>query len=82
MKNLKYAFLIVLLPLLNGKLEAQVKASVQLDSIINSYQDHEGYDRKAYPLGLFTKEYYKAEAEFAQAKLDELSKINIEVCRR
>jgi len=78
MNKIKYAFLIVLLPLLNGKLDAQVKASVQLDSIINSYQDHEGYDRKAYPLGLFTKEYYKAEAEFAQAKLNELNKVKVE----
>jgi uncharacterized protein (DUF885 family) len=50
--------------------------STALDSLINSYQAHEGYDRKVFPLGLYTKEYYKSEAEFAQKILDELSKIN------
>lgn len=58
------------------KLKAQDTPSTQLDSIIQSYQNHKGYDEKEYPLGLDTKDYYKAEAEFAQSKLDELSKIN------
>ena len=59
-------------------IEAQNSASIQLVSIINSCQNHKGYDHKAYPLGLYTKEYYKDEAEFAQSKLEELSKIKIE----
>ena len=63
---------------LNVNSNAQDNAFVQLDSIIKSYQDHRGYDRKDYPLGLFTKDYYKAEAEFAQSKLDELANINTE----
>jgi len=46
-----------------------------LEEVISSYQDHKGYDRKEYPLGLFTRDYYKAEAEFAKTKLEELSKI-------
>ena len=29
-------------------------------------------------MGLFTKEYYKSEADFAQLKLDELSRINLD----
>lgn len=58
------------------KLQAQDNPSIQLDSIIQSYQNHKGHDEKEYPLGLYTKDYYKAEAEFAQTKLDELSKIN------
>ena len=49
-----------------------------LQKSINNYQDHKGYDKKEYPLGLFTEEYYKAEAEFATSKLDELSKINLQ----
>ncbi|NNC70840.1 MAG: DUF885 domain-containing protein [Flavobacteriaceae bacterium] len=48
----------------------------KLQSIIESYQDHEGYDKKEYPLRLFAKEYYQAEAEFAKSKLDELDEIN------
>jgi len=59
-------------------IEAQNSTSILLDSIINSYQNHKGYDRNAYPLGLYTKEYFKSEAEFAQSKLDELSKVNVE----
>ena len=47
-----------------------------LQFIISSYQDHEGYDKKAYPLGLFTKDYYKSEANFAQTLLDKLSEVD------
>ncbi|RMZ49845.1 DUF885 domain-containing protein [Flavobacteriaceae bacterium PRS1] len=49
-----------------------------LEEVISSYQDHKGYDRKEYPLGLFTRDYYKSEAEFAKTKLEELSKIRID----
>ena len=49
-----------------------------LEEVISSYQDHKGYDRKEYPLGLFTRDYYKAEAEFAKTELEELSKIRID----
>ena len=78
MNQLKFAAFALLLLITSNNLEAQVQASTQLDSIINSYQDHKGYDRKAYPLGLFTKEYYQAEAEFAQTKLEELNNVNVE----
>lgn len=77
MNYLKYAYFIFILPFLGSEIQAQEKALTPLDSIINSYQDHEGYDQKAYPLGLFTKEYYQTEAEFAQTLLDDLSKINV-----
>jgi len=78
MKYLKLACLTFLLLMLSIDINGQENASILLDSVIKSYQDHRGYDRKDYPLGLFTKEYYKAEAEFAQSKLDELAKINPE----
>lgn len=50
---------------------------VVLDSVIKKYEEHKGYDRKTYPLGLYTKDYFKAEAEFAQEVLDELNKVEI-----
>ena len=50
--------------------------SKALDQVIEKVDDHEGYDQKAYPLGLYTEEYYKNEAEFAQERLKELEKIN------
>ena len=55
----------------------QNSSTRELIKLVDKYQDHEGYDRKAYPLGLFTRDYYKAEAEFAQLILDELSGLDI-----
>nr|WP_252723128.1 DUF885 domain-containing protein [Tamlana agarivorans] len=51
--------------------------SIDLQNIIEDYQNHKGYDKKEFPLGLFTKEYYQSESEFAKTKLNELSKIDI-----
>ncbi|WP_019039068.1 DUF885 domain-containing protein [Psychroflexus tropicus] len=48
----------------------------QLDSVISTYHNHKGYDREAYPLGLYTENYYKKEAEFAQKLLSDLAKID------
>lgn len=47
-----------------------------LDSVINKYEQHLGYDRKACPLGLYTKAYFKDEAEFAQSILNDLKTID------
>jgi len=49
--------------------------SSELEKIIKEVEDHEGYDKEAYPLGVFTEEYYKAEADFAKEKLEKLVKI-------
>ncbi|NND09879.1 MAG: DUF885 domain-containing protein [Flavobacteriaceae bacterium] len=54
------------------------KTAESLNKIIENYQDHEGYDEKEYPLGLFTKEHYESEANFAKEKLEELSKIDVD----
>ena len=48
----------------------------QLDSVISTYHNHKGYDREAYPLGLYTEDYYKKEAEFAQRLLSDLAEID------
>ncbi len=53
-------------------------ASEALAKVIANYENREGYDEKQYSLGLFTKEYYKNEAEYAQKTIDTLSKIAIE----
>jgi len=50
--------------------------SSRLESIIESVQDHEAYDDTEFPLGVFTEEYYKSEADFAQGKLKELDQLN------
>jgi uncharacterized protein (DUF885 family) len=46
--------------------------------MITTYQDHESYDGKKYPLGLFTKEYYESEANFATDLLNQLENINLD----
>ena len=53
-------------------------ASGQLDQIITEYQEYKGYDDNEFPLGLFTKEYYQAEADFAKEKLKALNKFKSE----
>ena len=50
----------------------------KLQEMITSYQDHESYDGKKYPLGLFTKEYYESEANFATDLLNQLENINLD----
>lgn len=51
-------------------------ASKQLANLIDSYEDHEGYDKASYPLGLYTREYYKSEADFAKSILKKLSEVH------
>ncbi len=66
-------FLMILITSCNSN-----NSSTALQAIINSYQDHKGYDEEEFPLGIFTKDYYEAKAEFAKVKLEELSKINVD----
>ena len=54
-----------------------IDATTSLHQIIVKYETHEGYDEKAYPLGLFSKDYYKAEADFANSLSDELSTLAV-----
>ena len=42
----------------------------QLNKVIENWEKYESYDYEAYPLGLFTKERYQKDAEFAQSQLD------------
>ncbi len=50
--------------------------SETLQTSIKEVQEHSGYDHDAYPMGLFSKEYFKTEAAFAKAQLEKLSKIS------
>jgi len=52
------------------------KTNIKLDSIIQEVQQHRGYDREAYPMGLFSKDYFEKEAAFAKAQLEKLAKIS------
>jgi uncharacterized protein (DUF885 family) len=76
MKILKWISIVILILVFGCKTEEDFKKPKSLQEIITEYQDHEGYDKKEYPLGLYTKDYYKTEAEFAQNTLDNLSEID------
>ncbi|WP_298898358.1 DUF885 family protein [uncultured Psychroserpens sp.] len=78
MKFLKSICVLALLLIFGCEKEESNTASKELNQIINSYQDYEGYDDKAYPLGLFTKAYFESEARFAKTKLQELSHIKLD----
>lgn len=51
-------------------------ASENLADIVTAYQDHEGYDKDSYPMGLFTRDYFKQEAEFADNLLEKLEAVD------
>jgi len=76
MNYLKLISIFLVLVVSGCKLSHEKDASEELNKIITTYQDHKGYDEKEYPLGLFTKAYYKSEAEFASSILDQLSELN------
>ncbi|MCF6280163.1 MAG: DUF885 domain-containing protein [Flavobacteriaceae bacterium] len=50
--------------------------SDKLSLIITEIDERKSYDKDEYPLGIYTEEHYKSEAEYAKEKIEELSKIN------
>ena len=66
----------VLVFLLVMSCEQKNNATSQLAEVIKTVQDHKDYYEKEYPLGLYTKEYFKTEAEFTKKQIDILNKIN------
>ena len=52
------------------------KDSLALEKVIKKFQDHKPYKSSEFPLGLYTKEHYKKEAEFAENLLKEIKKLN------
>lgn len=74
MRFVRYGFLVLVLFTIS--LASAQSAKEQLDGIIKQMEDHEGYDRKTYPMGLFTEAYYQQEADFARSLLEQLQKID------
>ena len=44
-------------------------SSQELKTLIQSYEDREAFDKEKYPLGIYTREFYKAEAQYAESQL-------------
>jgi uncharacterized protein (DUF885 family) len=75
MKYLRIVLILLLISVIGCQENESNGSSATLDKIITEYQDHESYDKEEYPLGLYTKEYYKSIAEYAKSTLDKLEKI-------
>ena len=76
MKFFKRIMILVFIVTVCGCISNKENSSQLLTSIVNEYQDHEGYDEKEYPLGLFTKKFYQSEADFAKTILTKLSEVS------
>ena len=73
MKYLKIGLILFLTVIISCQKE---DSTSKLDEIITEYQNQESYDRERYPLGLYTKKYYKSNAEYAQSVLDKLGELD------
>ena len=54
--NMRPIIAVLITLLVCGPTAAQT-ASEELDSVISTYQDHQGYDREAYPMGYYNEDY-------------------------
>ena len=52
-----------------------ISSKSQLDSLIFRVSSYQSYDWKAHPLGVYTEARFKADAEFAAARLEEAKRI-------
>ena len=52
------------------------QAAEALDEVIEKVQNYRSYERSDFPLGLFTEELYRKEADFARERLQELQAID------
>ena len=76
MKNSVLSVLAIILLVTAVVIKFSENSNDKLQEIIIIYQDHESYDGKEYPLGLFTKEHYQSEANFALGLLNQLENID------
>ena len=76
MKNSVLSVLAIILLVTVVVFKFSENSNDKLQEIIIIYQDHESYDVKEYPLGLFTKEHYQSEANFALGLLNQLENID------
>ena len=76
MKNSILSVLGIVLLLMALIIRFSENSEKELQKIITNYQEHESYDSKEYPLGLFTKDHYENEAKFAQNLLNQLANLN------
>lgn len=74
--KIRFQNLLLLSVFLFSNLLLAQSESAKLDTVINKVQEHKFYDRKEFPLGLYTEENYKNQAEFAEKRIAELQEVN------
>lgn len=75
MKSLKNFFPVLIFLFFTTSLLSQNEA-LSLGEIIKEVQDRKSYDKDEYPLGIYTKEYYRREAQFAKERLKRLAALD------
>lgn len=73
-----FIFLFVAFCSCNSANETCNSSKAELEALIKSYEDRQPYDKETYPLGLYTKEYYKSEADYATNQLQHFNCIRME----
>ncbi|MFK8058465.1 MAG: DUF885 family protein [Polaribacter sp.] len=53
-------------------------SSTELATLIKSYEERKSFDRDEYPLGLYTREHYKSEADYAENQMQYFGCIQME----
>ena len=77
MKIFKGLFLVLFLIFMSCSKDSKIKDSDLLNEIILEIEERQSYDEDEYPLGLFSKDHYKKEAEYAKEQLISLAKIDV-----
>ena len=77
MKIFKGLFLVLFLIFMSCSKDSKIKDSDLLNEIILEIEERQSYDEDEYPLGLFSKDHYKKEAEYAKEQLIRLAKIDV-----
>ena len=75
MKKLKYFLGLILITTLSCQVPS-VDDEQKLTHLIDTYQEHKGFDRSRYPLGLYTQAHYAQEAQFADSLKRELTQLS------
>jgi len=74
--NIKITILVFSLSLIASCESGKNKDSSLLEGIIQKVQDHKGFEKEEFPLGLFNEIYFQAEADFALSCIDELNELD------
>jgi uncharacterized protein (DUF885 family) len=75
MKKSKYFLGLILVITLSCQVPS-VDDKQKLTDLIDTFQEHKGFDRIRYPLGLYTQAYYAQEAQFADSLKRELAQLS------